>query len=247
LLRRWGKGGRKPSHELGQKVNGQTWTKHPLWIVINSPIVVLITGAAIIGGIGALFAANQKCMSDAEATVERHKRLVDEILERRSDFAQAILDATSVAQLKTLNDIKNAAFRYTYFEFQGRTLRELEDEEIRLGYKLDIPSTPALKLQMEFAEQRLQAAIEDGETATSSKSAEATWKMLQKQDISSATNKDMSALQAAAQKQMGWIFQAQVSMVGMRGVPACGFANIASRLLTGYPTYIAHLVPWLTQ
>jgi len=112
---------------------------------------------------------------------------------------------------------------------------------------LNIAITPALKLQMEFAHEGLQSAIEDKTAGNSNKPAQTTWLMLQKQDISSATSKDLRALQAVAQKQMDWLFGIQVSMVGMRGVPACGFTNVASRLLTGYPTYIAQLVPWSSQ
>jgi hypothetical protein len=110
---------------------------------------MLIVGAAVIGSLASLFTANQKCMSDAEATIKRHRKLMHEIHERRSDFAQTILDATSVAELKALHNTKNAALRYTYIEFQGRTLRDLEDEEILLGSKLNIALTPALALRME--------------------------------------------------------------------------------------------------
>lgn len=107
-----------------------------IWVILNAPFTIWALSAIVLTIISHLYVETQNCMADANRIIEKYDRISLELENRLRDNYQAIINAKTVAELKSADEIKNQLNRYTYVEFKGRTLDDLFDEYRKLRIRI---------------------------------------------------------------------------------------------------------------
>lgn len=107
-----------------------------VWDVINKPFTLWLFSIIFVGILGAIYSDLQQCYSEANQAWEDYRNLSAEVIGRREDLYFAIRHAKSVEELRTKDVVRNWRRYYILHQFEGRTLRDIELEWIRVGNRL---------------------------------------------------------------------------------------------------------------
>jgi len=189
---------------------------------IGTLVVVLRTLGA---GFMVVHRLTAQCVLESKKAITRQTMLRKEIDGRREAFVLEIRRASTLAEVAAFATKKDLLHGYRYAEFKDRTISELEDEEQRNASDWDAPSFFALDLQTNFLHEYGNELFDDPERATGLRHP-SIWKALETQDVSDLKDGDFKALQAAAEKVLGWLFvEARDEGINGRPAPYCSFGQ----------------------
>jgi hypothetical protein len=213
------------------------WEK--VWRRLNAPITIWLLTVVAVGIVGAIYQDVERCRTEADHVVATYQRLSTEIGTRYGDLAHAIHEADTVAELRKSAVVQNWDQQYTFLEFKGRTLTDLEDEYWRVAVKLRHVPKLLWKLQNENMENAV--ALWSSVSEAGSGKDRARNVKFRRPDFSRLKEADLPTLKARAKGIDFTPLDLVSERWGYRVVSACHAVTAMSRILIGYPNYVAEI------
>lgn len=206
---------------------------------LNAPITIWVLSVVAVGIIGSVYTEMQHCRVEADRAAVNFHRLGTEIANRRRALYDAIQNSSSIDELRAAGVVRDWASQYTYLEFKDRTIKDLEDEYLRLGRQLRY-SRPVWwwDMMVERIRQRDHAWEKLGTGSTDPIRTFA----LDRPDFSKLEDADLPRLKEAANRERAIMLDLSLEAFTHYVVPACGFMTAFQRVIFGRPDYVGMLV-----
>lgn len=202
--------------------------------ILNAPITIWLLSITAVGLFGAVYQDMRRCRVEADRAVFNFHRLGTEIANRRQRLYQAIADASSINDLRADEVVAGRESWYTYLDFQGRTIKDLEGEYVQVGKRLAHFPTEIL----DMVHERFQRGLEvwnDRDVGPIRRID------LDRPDLSKLTDADLPILKKLAVREDRIVLNATLKVALLKVVPACGPWMSFQRVVSGQPDIVGVL------
>ena len=197
--------------------------------VINSPFAIWVFSAVALSIGGTLFDGVRTCRIDANQSKVMYEKLETETFNRLDHLYVAILDAQTLKTFLDSPAFKERQEGYTFAEFKGRRLEDIENEFLRLSLE-KTERKPWFFRERGLSSAGLHFAVYGSEGMP--------WYPLDTSDLTQAADGDLPKMKEEAQFQRKGLVRAKSQRGQTVQIPLCGILPVAQRLVTGAPTAV---------
>jgi hypothetical protein len=194
-----------------------------LWRLMNAPVVIWLLTVVVVGLFGTMYDDIKRCRAEAGNADYSLRRLLIEIDNRRNDLYSAIIGAASADELRNSDVVKDWRQLYTYEEYKGRTLEDLENQLFSISRRVQY--TP--KWVGSLYQRRFSLIIQHR-----------VFVDLNRADFERFKDGDLPALKEISDEEQLALMELYIDRSDIRVTPLCGVLTAFSRVLTGNPEYI---------